>query len=156
LQAAVLLPQLARLDARNARRAESVRLLAEGLDPEPGLAPFVNAVAESAPAYYKVGFRFDAGRFGLSRERFVAAVRAEGVALDEGFRGLHAGRSPRRFRRVGDLAEADRAHAGAVVLHHPVLLGEPADLSEVGAAVRKVRRAADALGRDSSPGPSGA
>ena len=38
---------------------------------------------------------------------------AEGVALDEGFSALHIGRSPRRFRAVGDLAEAERAHRGA-------------------------------------------
>jgi dTDP-4-amino-4,6-dideoxygalactose transaminase len=138
LQAAVLLPQLARLDARNDRRARSVRLLTERLAHVRGLRPFVNRAADSVPSYYKLGFQFDAGRLGLSRERFVAAVRAEGMAFDEGFRALHRGRSPSRFRRAGDLGEASRAHEGAVVLHHPVLLGEPAEVEEVARAVEKV------------------
>lgn len=140
LQAAVLLPQLGRLDARNARRTENVRRLLAALDPDCGLRPFVNRDSVGEPGYYKLGFRFDAERFGLTRERLVAALRAEGVAFDEGFRGLHVGRSPKRFRRAGELTEAERAHAGAVVLHHPVLLGEPGELNEVVAAVHKVHR----------------
>ena len=84
-------------------------------------------------------------RFGLTRAQFVAAVRAEGIALDEGFRALHVGRSPERFRRVESLAEAERAHAGAVVLHHPVLLGSDEEVEQVAAAVRKVHRWAERL-----------
>jgi dTDP-4-amino-4,6-dideoxygalactose transaminase len=149
LQAAVLLPQLDKLDARNAARAAAVGLLAAGLADVPGLRPFVNrgqgAGAETQPGYYKVGLQLDADAFGLSRDRFVAAVRAEGVAVNEGFRALHVGRSPRRFRRAGGLDEAERAHWGAVVLHHPVLLGGAADVEEVVAALRKVRANAPRL-----------
>ncbi|HZT82571.1 MAG TPA: aminotransferase class I/II-fold pyridoxal phosphate-dependent enzyme, partial [Gemmataceae bacterium] len=144
LQAAVLLPQLDKLGERNARRAENVRLLTERLAGVPGLQPFANR-ADGRPGYYKLGFRYDAAAFGLPRERFVAAVRAEGVALDEGFRALHAGRSASRFRRAGDLAEAERAGCGVVLLHHPVLLLPPAEIEEVAAAVRKVYANARAL-----------
>src|SRR5262249_26197360 len=129
-----------RLDARNARRARNIRLLTESLTPALGLRAFVNQADDSEPAYYKVGFQYDPERFGLARERFVEALRAEGIAFDEGFRALHVGRSPKRFRRAGDLTQAERAHAGAVVLHHPVLLGEPSDVEQVAEAVRKVRR----------------
>jgi dTDP-4-amino-4,6-dideoxygalactose transaminase len=137
LQAAVLLPQLARLDERNARRAESVRRLLAALGPVAGLRPLANRAA-GEPGYYKLGFQYNPAEFGLSRDDFVKALRAEGVAFDEGFRALHAGRSPKRFRRAGDLAEAGRAGEGAVVLHHPVLLGTPAEVDEVAAAVGKV------------------
>ena len=89
----------------------------------PGLRPFRRTSPDSRPAYYKLGFQYDETAFGLPRSRFVEALQAEGMAFDEGFRALHAGRSPNRFRRAGDLAEADRAHRGAVVLHHPILLG---------------------------------
>jgi dTDP-4-amino-4,6-dideoxygalactose transaminase len=149
LQAAVLLPQLARLDARNDRRARGVRLLTERLAYVRGLRPFVNRAADSVPGYYKFGFQLDPGRLGLSRERFVAALRAEGMAFDEGFRALHRGRSPSRFRRAGDLGEAGRAHEGAVVLHHPVLLGDAAEVEEVARAVEKVvAHAADLAPRE--------
>jgi dTDP-4-amino-4,6-dideoxygalactose transaminase len=136
LQAAVLLPQLDRLDERNTRRAAAVRVLVQAFADVPGLRPFLNRA--ETPGYYKVGLQLDADRFGLDRDRFVAAVRAEGIAVNEGFRALHVGRSPRRFRSAGGLDQAERAHRGAVVLHHPVLLGGRADLEEVIAAVRKV------------------
>ncbi len=138
LQAAVLLPQLEKLDERNARRLRNVKDLCAQLRDVPGLRPFVNSVDDSAAAYYKLGFQYDAAAFGLPRERFVAAVRAEGIAFDEGFRALHVGRSPARCRRGGGLAEAERAHHNCVILHHPVLLGTSADGEEVARAVHKV------------------
>jgi dTDP-4-amino-4,6-dideoxygalactose transaminase len=138
LQAAVLLPQLDKLDARNAQRLANVRRLMEQLRDVPGLRPFTNPGDDNQPGYYKLGFQFDRVRFGLARERFVAAIRAEGIAFDEGFRALHIGRSPSRFRQVGELAEAKRAHHGTLVLHHPVLLGSPAEIDEVALAVQKI------------------
>lgn len=144
MQAVVLLPQLDRLTDWNARRAESVRLILDGLRDLPGLRPFTNAVAGS-PAYYKLGFQYDESAFGLSRERFTAALRAEGVAFDAGFRAAHVGRAAGRFRRGGPLDEAEQAHRGVVVLHHPILLEGPAAAAEVVAAVGKTYRNADRL-----------
>jgi dTDP-4-amino-4,6-dideoxygalactose transaminase len=138
LQAAVLLPQLNKLAERNAWRARSVQHLMELLHRIPGVRPFVNQLADSTAVFYKVGFQYDAVAFGLPRERFVAALRAEGIAFDEGFRALHAGRSATRYRRGSDLAEADRAHRGCVILHHPVLLGDASEIEEVARALRKV------------------
>jgi dTDP-4-amino-4,6-dideoxygalactose transaminase len=138
LQAAVLVPQLDKLDARNDHRERIVNLLRERLGDLPGIRPFANELADTRPGYYKLGFRFDAEKFGLSREVFVAAIRAEGLAFDEGFKALHIGRSPSRFRCGGDLPEADRAHRGALVLHHPVLLGSPAEIEEVALAIHKI------------------
>ncbi|HEY7424737.1 MAG TPA: aminotransferase class V-fold PLP-dependent enzyme [Gemmataceae bacterium] len=146
LQAAVLIPQLDRLAERNGRRLRGVRLLSEQLRSIPGLRPFRNRVLEnSEPGYYKLGFQFDAERFGLDRERFVAAVRAEGVALDEGFRALHVGRSPSRWRAAGPLTQAEQAHHQTVVLHHPVLLGPDADIEEVARAIAKIHAHAKQL-----------
>jgi dTDP-4-amino-4,6-dideoxygalactose transaminase len=144
LQAAVLLPQLAMLPERHARRAAAVGWLAEELVRVPGVRLYVNE-AEGSPGYYKVGLRYDAEAFGLPRARLVAAMRAEGVALDEGFRALHAGRSPGRWRAPGPLDEADRAHAGALVLHHPVLLEGEASVRQFGAALRIVHAHREAL-----------
>jgi dTDP-4-amino-4,6-dideoxygalactose transaminase len=137
LQAAALLPQLDTLDERNVIRRAAVARLTELFGDVHGLTPFRNTV-DGAACYYKVGFRFDETAFGLSRERFVAALRAEGIAFDEGFRALHVGRSLTRFRRAGELSEADRAHVGAVVLHHPVLLGPDEDVEQAARAVQKL------------------
>jgi perosamine synthetase len=139
LQAAVLLPQLEKLEARNNRRTQAVRNLRDqGLNNIPGLRIFENEVADAEPGYYKLGFQFDESQFGLSRKLFVNALRAEGIALDEGFSALHVGRSPSRFRQVGELTEAMRAHQGAIVLHHPVLLGAKEDIEEVALAFHKI------------------
>jgi perosamine synthetase len=144
MQAVALLPQLDRLAEWNARRAESVQLILDGLRDVPGLRPFANA-GDGSPVYYKLGFQYDAAAFGLGRERFAAALRAEGIAFDAGFRAAHVGRAASRFRRGGPLDEAERAHAGVVVLHHPVLLEGPAAAAEVVAAVRKTYRNSDRL-----------
>jgi dTDP-4-amino-4,6-dideoxygalactose transaminase len=145
LQAAVLLPQLAKLDAHNARRREAVAHLTEKLQEFSGIRPFVNRLTNSEPGYYKFGWQYDETKFGLPRERLLAAMRAEGIALDDGFRALHVGRSPARFRQAGDLVEAEKAHRGCVVLHHPVLLGTQADWDEVVLALRKVQAHAKVL-----------
>jgi dTDP-4-amino-4,6-dideoxygalactose transaminase len=139
LQAAVLLPQLDKLDSRNTHRAQNVRLLLDMLKDIPGLRPFVNHLPDTQPGYYKLGFQYDATAFGLSRSRFLEAIRAEGIAMDDGFPALHTGRSPRRFRAPGPLLEADRAGQAAIVLHHPVLLGAPTDLAQVAEAMRKIQ-----------------
>jgi dTDP-4-amino-4,6-dideoxygalactose transaminase len=155
LQAAALLPQVAQLDVRNAQRRRGVERLLELLADLPGVRPFRPDVADSAPAYYKLGFQYDAAAFGLSRHLLTKAVRAEGVALDEGFGAAHVGRSPKRYRRGGDLHEAERAHHGALVLHHPVLLAGDSALEEVARAWHKVHRHAGRL-RQAFAAPDGA
>ncbi len=145
LQVAVLMPQLRKLDERNRCRADNVQRLLGSLRDVPGLALFVNLPEAGQPGYYKLGFQYDAAAFGLPRATFVAAMCAEGIAMAEGFPAAHVGRSPRRYRCVGQLTEATRAHHGALVLHHPVLLGADADVDEVARAVRKVYQYRESL-----------
>ncbi|MEX1097574.1 MAG: aminotransferase class I/II-fold pyridoxal phosphate-dependent enzyme [Planctomycetales bacterium] len=164
LQAAVLPPQLDRLDERNAIRARNVARLVELLRPYSGLAPFdarrvgcahqpigdgeQHAGGHSPPyevatqsGYYKLGFRYDPEAFhGLSRDAFAAAMRAEGIALDPGFRALHRTHSRRRYRAGGPLDHARQADDRVLVLHHPVLLGGEEELAQIAAAVDKVAR----------------
>lgn len=148
LQAAVLLPQLEKLDTRNQQRTRNVAALCQRLREIPGMRSCASTLPDSTPGYYKLGFQFDAIRFGVSRERFVAAVHAEGIAFDEGFRALHMGRSPSRFRAAGELVIAEYAHHNTVLLHHPALLGSEREINEIAAAVEKVYANAGRL-RDS-------
>ncbi|WP_246523683.1 DegT/DnrJ/EryC1/StrS family aminotransferase [Gemmata palustris] len=196
LQAAVLRPQLRKLRATTAWRAERVReLVAEPTPPSPlpegkgekelsadvasstaisrasplpcqegvagepwgvppsqgargtgvgsAIQPFANNIPDSIPAFYKVGFQYAPSIFGLKREIFVKALRAEGVAFDPGFKALHIGRSPSRFRAPGELTHAADAHERCVTLHHPVLSGTTADVQQVADAVAKVYRYRD-------------
>lgn len=161
LQAAALRPQLRKLPAATHTRWQRVQQLLndlkllqeqEGLDTSPSSQPKANSgsdqwglaafrtSANSIPAYYKLGFRYDPVRFGLPRDVFVAALRAEGIAFDAGFRALHVGRSPSRFRAVGELTHATEAHQSCVMLHHPVLSCDRAAVQQVAEAIQKVYR----------------
>jgi dTDP-4-amino-4,6-dideoxygalactose transaminase len=151
LQAAALRPQLAKLRDATVKRRSFVEQLAAAIrDTAPGLTPFENTADDSVPAFYKVGFRYDPAAFGLSRDLFVTALRAEGIAFDAGFNALHVGRSPSRFRAAGDLTHATAAQNGCVVLHHPILSGALRDADQVPDAVAKVYRNREFLSRSLS------
>lgn len=138
LQAALLVPQCRRLDERNARRWRNVQILCDRLGDLPGVKPFVQPAEPSLPAFYKLGFQLDEAAFGLSRDRLIAAVRAEGFALDAGFSAGHIARSPRRYRAGSYLSEADRAHRGCVMLHHPLLLESADEVGSLATAWQKI------------------
>ena len=141
LQAAALIPQLNQLEARNRHRADNVDLLHKLLSTQHGLTPFRNRMADSAPGYYKLGFQYDPAEFGeLSRDVFSAAMRAEGIALDAGFRSLHDIHSGRRYRKRGDLPNATQADKFVLTLHHPVLLGTDEEIRQIRTALDKIRR----------------
>ena len=139
LQAAVLLPQFAKLDDRNARRRQNVQCLLEHCRDIGVLRPAAAARFDCQTAYYKVPWLLADNLPGWDRQALIDAVRAEGVGLDEGFRGF-VRRGARRCRRVGDVRHASRAAQSTVLLHHPVLLESPADMQAVAAAMRKVVR----------------
>jgi perosamine synthetase len=141
LQAAALRPQLRKLRQATLTRWERVQELigiSSALATVPGLMAFSNAAADSIPAFYKVGFQYNPTAFGLSRELFIKALRAEGIAFDAGFKSLHIGRSPSRFQSVGTLIHASAAHERCILLHHPVLGGTSDDVQQVADAVVKV------------------
>lgn len=125
LQAAALLPQLAKLAERNERRSIAVRHLSHRLAESPALKPLENPSKSCLPAYYKLGFRFESAS-GQSRAELIAAAQSEGIAIDAGFRGFLLRRG-KRCRASGELVECRRAAESALVLHHPVLL-EPLDV----------------------------
>jgi dTDP-4-amino-4,6-dideoxygalactose transaminase len=145
LQAAVLIPQLRKLAEMTAKRRDRVRQLLDAIRDLPGLRPFGPEPPDSRPAYYKLGFFLDQDAFGLSRDLFVKALRAEGIAFDPGFRALHVGRAPARYRAAGSLTHAETAGRTVVGLHHPVLSLGPAEIDQVAAAIRKTYRNAARL-----------
>lgn len=137
MQAAVLLPQLDRLAERHARRTESVKLLRQLLRDVPGLTDPATADVEGLPAYYKLGWFYDPPEGRIDRPTFLAAVQAEGIALDAGF-ATFARRSERRCRRADDLSNSERAAAATMILSHPLLLEADHVLAKAAAAIRKV------------------
>lgn len=137
LQAAVLLPQLAKLTERNEQRGESARQIQKEIADFRCLAPPVGR-AQDRPVYYKLSWFYDAAACAnVAREDFIKAAQAEGLALDTGFRGFTL-RPESRCRKVGPLDQSRRATAQTVVLHHPVLLAPPPTATLAGRALAKV------------------
>lgn len=145
LQAALLMPQARKLDERNAARWANVQVLGASLTDVPGVRPFVAGDESPLPAFYKLGFQLDAVLFGLSRDRLIPALRAEGYAIDEGFAVAHSARSPKRYRPGSSFAEAERAHAGCVQLHHPILLEPTVWVKDFALAWRRIQQHAELL-----------
>jgi len=151
LQAAVVLPQLERLAERNARRRASVARLIEqtaGLD---GFRPLVNRLADVAPSYYKLAWRYCGEALGdRPIDDVVAALRAEGAPIDTGFRGF-ARRSPRRCRKVGPLIQSQQTADTTLLLHHPILLEPDQRIDALARALAKVSAAFSRPGAGESP-----
>lgn len=140
LQAAVVCPQLDQLNLKNTIRSRSVEFLKASLSDFTGLIPFDCTLVETSPGYYKLGFQYEPGKFGgMDRDLFAQAMRAEGIALDPGFRALHLIHSARRYKTTGSLVEAEHADRQVLTLHHPILGSQdPADLQQVSQAVARI------------------
>jgi perosamine synthetase len=140
LQAAVLAPQLEKLAERNRCRRENVARLLEHCRDFAGLRPLQTNAGSGEASFYKLSWLFAPQQVDRHpREEFVAAMRAEGVALDAGFRGFTQ-RTKRRCRAVGTLAHSRFAGEATVLLHHPVLLEPPPVMAQIATAIRKVLR----------------
>lgn len=163
-QAALLLAGLDRLPAQIAWREASARFLDRELARIEGLAPLPRDPRATTHAYHLYLFRYDAAAFaGLSRDRFVQALRAEGIPASPGYpvplnqqpifvnrafdtraTGYDPAYAPTQFDRL-DLPVCQRACAETVWLTQNMLLGTEDDLADVVAAARKVHRHAPAL-----------
>jgi dTDP-4-amino-4,6-dideoxygalactose transaminase len=137
IQAAVLLPQLEKLPMRNTARCQAVRQLLYRLSGVQCLTSVMIDAGTSNASFYKVGWLYDPDALGgHSRHQFLAAVQAEGVAMDEGFRGFFR-RSNRRCRIAGTLEASRVASERTVLLHHPVLLQGTEAVDRVALAINK-------------------
>ncbi len=159
-QAAILLQQLQRLDEQNARRVENARLLSAQLREIPGVQPLAVRPDTTNHTYHIYIFRFDELRFGIPRDRFVAALTSEGVPCFEGYAHplyrnpmfLNQAFYPRgcpitcgHYDREIDYAafadacpRAEQACRETVWLEHRLLLGSTEDTMSIAEAVQKI------------------
>ena len=140
LQAVVLPPQLKKLEQRNRTRRARVGQLRGVLSGVDNLIGLTAGSTDDEPVYYKVAWLYrPAIEKPDRRERLIAAMSAEGIAIDAGFRGF-AGRSNRRCRKVGSLEHATTAAQATILLHHPILLAEPEVIDQLGETIERVVR----------------
>lgn len=159
LQAAILLGQMTRLLEQTHRRAENADYLTERLAAIPGIRTVRSDSRVTRRAWHGYGIRLLSDEFGgLPRERFMAALQAEGVPANpcylwpvyknRGFLELKGRGGPGRwpfcdveidYGRVNCPAAEKLCAEEAVVLPQQLLLGERADMDDVVAAVTKIR-----------------
>lgn len=84
-QAALLLAQLTRLEAQTETRLSNAEVLTEALRDVPGVITIENDPRMTRRSYHLYPFRIDEGVLGVSRDRFVEALRAEGVPATCGY-----------------------------------------------------------------------
>jgi dTDP-4-amino-4,6-dideoxygalactose transaminase len=165
-QGAILLAQLERLEEQTQTRAANAAFLDGKLGAIPGLRilrtdPWVTR--NSVHLYF---FRYDQEQFeGVSRERFLQAVQAEGIPIWSGyphplyqnplFTEKHFGRTgcpvacPLYGREIDYTAvhcpQTEQICQDALWIGQTVLLGTPEDMQDIVRAVEKVREGAGEL-----------
>jgi len=163
-QAAILLAQLERLAEQTELRAARAARLSEGLSRVPGISPLKRDERLTTQAIYQFVFIYDQDAFGgASRDRFVAALEAEGIPSDGLFyepvyRSALFQVDPRDFPAlaVSDAQDlpwakarcpvAERAaYLESVWLPHQLLLGSEQDVDEIVEAVAKIQSNVDEL-----------
>jgi len=163
-QAAVLLAQLSRLEAQTLRRQASAAVLDRELAGLPGIQLLAPARDMSRRSYHMYVFRVDEAALGITRDRFVQALEAEGVPASRGwYRPLYAngvftnpsGAAKHPIRAPLAEQAADYARIScpvceqvcrdAVWIPQQVLLADDERMRQLAGAIRKVIARADGL-----------
>ncbi|UCF99371.1 MAG: DegT/DnrJ/EryC1/StrS family aminotransferase [Spirochaetaceae bacterium] len=164
-QGAVLTVQLRRLEAQGAKRFAHSRLLDELLGAVQGITPQRLDERCTHNGHYAYIFHYDQEAFaGLSRERFIEALKAEGIPEQASYPPLHAldlfesgaykGRllpgdnsSERRMQEVLDRSfpVTEKAAYETVWIPHFAFLGDEQDVQEIATAIQKIQRHASEL-----------
>ena len=163
-QAAILLAQLERLTEQTELRAERAARLSEGLSNVHGIRLLRKDERLTTQAIYQFVFKYDAKEFGgATRDRFVAALEAEGIPSDGLFyepvyRSALFNVDLRDFPalRGSDACDlpwakthcpvAERAaYLESVWLPHQLLLGSEQDVDQIVEAIEKIQSNVDEL-----------
>lgn len=165
-QGAILLAQLSRLDEQVRRREENAAYLTTLLRQIPGITPARMYEGVTRNAYHLYMFRYDPAPFkGLSRARFLQALKAEGIPCGGGYSPLYrepflentlnsraykfiyTARQLDAYRQRLNCPENDRLCSEAVWFTQTMFLGERQDMEQIAAAVEKLHRQAGDLVR---------
>ena len=165
-QAAILLAQMARIEAQAKIRTANAGYLTAMLKEIPGIAPARMYAGCTRNAYHLYMFRYDKARFsGLPRATFLKAMAAEGVPCSCGYSPLNTqpflknalhSRGYSRLYSTQEIAaweERNRCPANdslceeAVWFTQTMLLAPRQSMERIAQAVRKIRQHAEELAR---------
>lgn len=163
-QAGLLLSQLERLPEQTARRDANGRHLSAQLAAVPGIEPTARPGPHDVCPHHLYPFRYRAEAFaGVSRERFLRALRAEGIPAAPGYttplyrQGLFTDRAVGPYtggRDTGAYPDYSRvrcpvcervSEAEGAWLSQRIMLGPRGDMDDIAEAVAKVHANREAL-----------
>jgi dTDP-4-amino-4,6-dideoxygalactose transaminase len=160
-QCAVLIAQLSRLPEQIEKKSRHAARLRAGLDSIRGLRAVARDPRVTREVFYAFIFMVDEAALGVSRNRFVRALRAEGIPAGIGnepvYRSALFPREAAAYRIAREMAGAkhdapidcpvaERLFEHAMVaIPHECLLGDERDVDDIIAAAEKVARCAGAL-----------
>src|SRR5690606_6347914 len=166
-QGNILLAQMSRMEEQVKRRSENAAYLDEQLNRIGGITPAKLYPGTTRSAYHLYMFRYDAKRFGgLSREKFLNALSAEGVPCSPGYgkmnlseyvTGLATNKHYLKIygeKTMKEWLERNRcpqndklAYQQAVWFTQNMLLGSREDMDQIAEAIRKIRKHAKAISK---------
>ncbi len=153
-QAALLLAQLTRLEAHTLTRQTNADIITQGLRGLPGIIPIENDSRITRRGYHLYTIRLDLDALGITRDRFVDALTAEGVPASVGYT-IPLYKNP-LFERMsidptsrpylGDRVDyrqvscpvCEQVCADTCWLFHTLLLADESAMRAIVAAIRKV------------------
>ena len=158
VQAGLLLSQMRRAKSDADKRLENALYLNSKLKEIPGIIPYKLSDGATRSSYHLYPFRYKKEQFdGLSRQKFMAALRAEGIPNYPGYgrqyfdglieeaissRGYKRLFSPERLKRYREelhhLPDNDQFTEEAVAMFQFMLLAERSDMDDIVNAIRKI------------------
>jgi dTDP-4-amino-4,6-dideoxygalactose transaminase len=163
-QAAAMMAQIGRLEEQAKTRDRNAAYLSQMLREIPGVTPARMYPGCTRNGYHLYMMRYNAEAMsGLPRERFIQAVRAEGIPISAGytplnkhpflentlnsrpFRAVYSKQEIDRWRERNRCPANDQLCKEGLWFGHTVLLGSRGDMDDIIAAIRKVQRNAGAL-----------
>ena len=161
-QASILLTQMETFEAECRQRSENAAYLTEKLTQIPGIVPRKDYAGVTRTAFYYYGFRYQQEPFdGLSRAKFIAALRAEGVeadaslgvisgkpinkegCLEDAFRSkayqrLYPQERLANYQADNECPNCDQLVEETVGFHQRMLLGPRQDMDDIANAIAKI------------------
>jgi dTDP-4-amino-4,6-dideoxygalactose transaminase len=161
-QASIVMTQMDTADQEITHREENGKYLSSRLGEISGIVPRKEYSETTRLSHHTCGFRYKAEQFdGLSREKFLRAVRGEGIPIDKSlgniarlaqnqegtieaalnsktFRALYSAKRIADYRERLACPEAEQLVKETVGFSHSVLLGTKEDMDDIVDGVRKV------------------
>ena len=161
-QASILMTQMATSDQEIDRREKHGKYLASRLNEVPGMVARKEYPETTRLSFYTCGFRYKREHFdGLSRDKFIQAVRAEGIPIGAGlgtiekhsqnregtiedalnsktYRAIYSKKRIQDYRDRLPCPEAERLVEETIGFSHNTLLGTEKDLDDIVDAIQKV------------------